>query len=927
MSKLSKRQESFVELMLENEDQARYGFSLINSKDNLLDFYDALDAKGFFDYERVITTGAHDYLQKAMSKSALINNDKIIKKIVSRLHKYTEEAELKKQDAIHENYWIVFAKVFSEVPPSYLLEKDIQLVGKWLAMISSTLTDGGIITKLIPSLLASAVPADHYKACMLLNYCIDVKFVEDKFTKKKEPKFKLSDYCVESLFKNLSKEFGLKCGKEVSNVLINKLKKLISDENGRESWVWLPAIEDHRQNEYHDECKPVLTLGLRDIIAAWFSSSIDSEFVVGLLESNVEVFERLAIFIFAENFVDLNSLFERIINPNFIKRNHIHEIYHLLNRRFTLFTEEQRESLINCIMNLPLPQGSKDPAASKTCLQQRMLHAAYQKGSQRVDELYLLLESEIGPVPSHPDFYVYLETWQSNDSSPYDVKELINFLDKGMLVDQLNTFNIKDEFRGPNIYGLVRVLEEAIKSYPDKFLMCKDGFLRANPAYQYGYIKGYFELWTSKQKPLNQYPSLWIDIWAILFDYFDELVLGSYLWNEIEEDKGDLIPKKSWIPRLIADFLRSGMHADDNAFSEDLLPRAKVLICNFLSNLPSESRWHEKDSMTIAINSSKGKAIEALVYYALRTSRLSQQKVGSHNSVWLDIEPVFNEELSKCKSDNFEFSTLMASYIENLRYLSNEWLVDNLAWLFPTDHIQNFSSAIQGLAYTNGASPEVYCLLRDQGVFEFAIKEHIANGQIKKQLIDRIALAYLWDLEKLDSGLFAFLYENNYSEELGLIARFYWSIQNQKITNDDKSKIINFWRQSINWCKSKQADCSSLLSSLGMLACYLDELDEEKKQWMLLSAKHIVSANNEMHFLEDLHHLTDKSPGYVLDVLEEMLKYRAPHYDIGNHLKNILTKMGDADDEDIRRRNLVICDKLRNLPGFQKLYESLTAGI
>lgn len=923
MSKLSKNQEAFIALMQQSDDQSRYGFNLINNKENLLDFYDALSEKGFFDFEKIIISGAHDYLQKAMNKSASTNNVDVINKILCQLRRLTQTAQEKSTESIDENYWIVFARIFAETPPSSLPESDIILIDKWLKMIKMSLTDAGIITILFPKLLESTSQADHIKACLLIKYCINVNWINDKFTNKKIPKFKISDYCIKSMFKNNAHEIGVVCGKEACKILIEKLKELTAIENAEESWVWLPAIEEHPQNIMDDECKLILVFGLRDILLAWFSSSSDVNFIKNLIDSNIEILERIAIFIFTEKFDALKSLFDIVINSKFLNRNHIHEIYHFMNRKFVYLDEAQKQALINCIKNLPVQENSKDPEAGKNYLQQRLLHAIFKKGSIEADELYLSLESKLGPAPDHPDFYVFIESWRSNDDSPYDAKELTNFLYQGELITKLNNFKITDDLRSPNTRGLVRALEEAIKSNPAKFILYKDDFLQADSPYQYGFINGYFELWKTDKASSSPLSPLWNEIWRSLFDFFNKLVFDRKFWNFSEDNLRDLTPKKSWIPPLIADFLRSGMHADDKAFSEDLLPKAYEITKCLLSNLASEHRADTKDAMTIAINSAKGKAIETLVYYSLRTCRLSEKKSGSHNTAWVNIVSSFDEELAKCQNDNYEFSTLMASYIENLNYLSHEWLENNLPLLFSFTYLNNFSSAVQGLAYTQGASSSVYYLLRDHGVFEFAINEKLLVGEAKKQLMNRIALAYLWGDETLDSKIFTYLYENNCIDELSSIAFFYWSIQNQDISTDYLEKIINFWRKSLLWCENRLGT-SLLLAKLGVLSCYLNELDEEKKKWLVTSAPHITSASNEMHFLQNLLHLVEKSPVEVLDVLDALLISDIPHYDIGDYLKSILRIIGENKDESIRKRNLMLCNKLRNLPGFQDLYNQLT---
>jgi hypothetical protein len=63
---------------------------------------------------------------------------------------------------------------------------------------------------------------------------------------------------------------------------------------------------------------------------------------------------------------------------------------------------------------------------------------------------------------------------------------------------------------------------------------------------------------------------------------------------------------------VVADFLRTGTKDDAHAYPEALLPRALGVIKILLERAPAVDEPSD-DAMTQAINSSKGKAVEALM--------------------------------------------------------------------------------------------------------------------------------------------------------------------------------------------------------------------------------------------------------------------------------------------------------------------------
>jgi hypothetical protein len=113
---------------------------------------------------------------------------------------------------------------------------------------------------------------------------------------------------------------------------------------------------------------------------------------------------------------------------------------------------------------------------------------------------------------------------------------------------------------------------------------------------------------------------------------------------------------------------------------------------------------------------------------------------------WAALKPVFDAEIAKCRNANFEFSTLSASYVANLDFMSHEWLVANVKRLFPIEFPANFKAAIGGLAYATPTRP-IYQLLATNGVLEAAFRTKLEDRHNREKIVQWICLDSTWRSE------------------------------------------------------------------------------------------------------------------------------------------------------------------------------------
>jgi hypothetical protein len=324
--------------------------------------------------------------------------------------------------------------------------------------------------------------------------------------------------------------------------------------------------------------------------------------------------------------------------------------------------------------------------------------------------------------------------------------------------------------------------------------------------------------------------------------------------------------------------------------------------------------------MTQAINSSKGKVIEALFSHVLRACRLSDRSSGGHASTWAEMKPIFDQEISKCKNANYEFSTLAANYIANIDYIDREWLRVNLNGIFSDDFLKNFHCALEGLAYAPATRP-VYGVLTEARILDLGLRQETKGRHAREKIIERIALAFLWGDEELDGPRFFYLFEAGRSDDLEQATTFFWSVSNQDLSESQVERILSFWDRCVTWSRHANKPPEKLLSKLARLSCYIETIGERELEWLLAVAPYVHVGYDADDFIEELERLADISPENVSAALGKVLENFIPAFDYQDRLKSLLTKLA-ANGR--REDAIAYADRLRSLRGMQQLFNELT---
>lgn len=936
---LTEKQRWFIDGMVQDSEQAKWGFEILLKRDDFASYFEHLQEAGLFNsvnnpdpvsvedgkYIQVPYWPALGYLEAYAKLAGKHNYVDLAAKVLDVVRKVTKARQANNGQPDNYHTHRIFAEILGLLPLSTISLDDLDLIPIWLdsrferGMVAHTLDDG-----LMKRLLESEVPDDWRKACRVLQHCTAITWVEEVGLEKtrKKPVSKVDDYWLKEFISHHAAALGTKVGVEAADILLERLQEVYCiGDRGKVSWLYRPAIEDHKQNHEWSGADNRFVDGLRDVLLVWLNAdSINAtNYVEILLKHETEIVRRVALYIVNQRWELLHGAFAKIIRPKLFDSGHLHELYGLLKEHFSSFSPGEKASVVDAIRKIPISVNWKEPQINLKRIQRSWLSAIVGQGFEPSDVWFAELEADesLGRLSEHPDFHSYMESWWGSGPTPFRPEQLIEFAKAGSLILQLNAFEPKDLWRGPSKRSLVDALEEAVTIAPEVLLATIPSFIDAQRPYQYGVISGFKRLWETPSEKTSKI--IWDQVWPELITFFEDLIGNAEFWAEEVINDRDLTPTRDWIPSLISEFLRSGTRSDDKAYGEDLLPRSWELIRILLERSDAESEVRD-DAMTQAINSAKGKAVEALFSHSLRICRLGDcLRNNIHTDEWATIQPVFDSETNKCKNANFEFSTLFGAYLANIEYLNSEWLRANVDKIFSADFPKNFFCAVAGLAYAP-AAPSIFRLLAERNILDTALRFDLGERNTRERLIERIAVAYLWGDEDISSPRFVYFFDENKAEDLQVISNFFWSVSNQNLEPAQIQKIFAFWQKCIEWSKKLEIAPVRLLSNLSRLSVYLTKVGKEEADWLKYVAPHINTDYNADEFIEQLLRLVETNPRVICDTFAKVLENYQPTFDYQDKLKNLIQILWD---KELKTDAIGFADRLRHLPGMQELYSEL----
>ena len=928
MSILTAKQESFIAMMRRSDELAIKGFQLLLQRNDYTQFFEPLEEAGFFRPEanpaavpgerentvRVPYWPPLSYL-KAVAQYAGEHNDlslaaKVIR-VVRTVSSWRDEKGEPRRN-YHTNH--IFAEILGLVPSRSVALEDIDLISEWLndpyerMLIAAALDKGAL-----PQFLSSTSPEDWAKAARVLYHVTAISWSKEGDDSEPTPYSVTDDYFLGELLKIHAKRVGARTGEQAAQIMSERVREVFSTPMRRDhSTAFRPAVEDDQQNYQWRSIENRVVEGLRDVVLGWAENDPDNSrgMVQRMISDDLQMIRRVGIYLLAEHWSTMSDLFTGVVGPDLFNDGHRHELYHLLQDRFAEMSPEQQAATVAAIDALPNPAYGDDPERLRRYNQYRWLSAIRGKKFEPADQRLAKLDADpkIGKLSDHPDFDTYINSWVGPGPTPYSPEELTALAKTQDLVEKLNTFVPRNEWEGPTADGLSSALEAAARNNPDVFLDSLSRYLSAKPIYQHSLINGIKQAWEAKSS-VN-----WARGWEQLIGFFEQLLNDNHFWQHTDNKY------QRWVSTVIADFLHAGTQNDDHAYDASLLPRTQMILACLLQHEPGVATASD-DAMTQALNTTKGRILEALFSQALRAARLSdQQHGGAHRDTWEVIRPLFETELAKCKNANYEFSTLCGAYLPQLQYLDAAWTNQHVDQVFPVTFEVNAVCALDGLAYAS-FTREIYELLAEHGIIDRALRLELKGRSARERLIERIGAAYLWGIESLNGQRFTQLFGNAAVADLEVMTRVLWTLRRDELAPQQRERVLAFWDRSVTWAQQQTQVSARFLSMLSLLATYISTIDTRERRLLEAVAPHVHVGHETYEFIAELLRLAPQDPSTITKTLRSMFAARVPDYDYEGRLRTLLEFLaGHGQRESV----ILMSDRLRHLDGVQALFKRLT---
>lgn len=648
------------------------------------------------------------------------------------------------------------------------------------------------------------------------------------------------------------------------------------EEGGDYTHIVRPSIGDHVQN--HDEgLLDLLIEVMRDaIIEAAAASSEDRAAVLATLKVREQnVFARIALHVITE-LGDTEEVFAALMDPAALRSIPLwHEYSELLAKRFGELDPEQRVAVLTFFSSEkaePSEGETVEEAGSRRrwrLLQRLAVVAADLEGEWA--ETYQELTAEFGE-PEHPDFTSYLSTF-TGPTSPLDIKELRE-LGAEATIAALAEWEPRGGFEDPTPEGLARVLEEAVKTEPRPYAEIATRFAALEPTYVRGLLNG---LWAALKEE-RDFP------WQAVLELSAWVLAQPY---EAEEARGDIDrdPGWSWSRKAIADLL-TGALAEGSVEAPIEVRQEVFSLLATLTEDPNPTPEHEEhyggsnmDPATLALNTTRGEAMNALIRYCLWVTRHSETE-GASLEVVSEAQEILERHLDPEADRSLAVRSVYGRWFASLYNLDRQWVAANMPRIFPADleSAEFFAAAFDAFLAFTRPWPEAFDLLEPpyRLAAERAGEEprsRTFHGDPRKRLGDHlVALRAYGTIGFEPDGVLDVFWSNAPFEVRGAVVRGAgWTIE--RTANPDPeifARLVETWE----WIAERESgdESKAVLNGFGawLPAPSLDP------SWLLQQALAVlgkgIPLDPNFAVFRALPRLAEADPGSALAILRGMLE-------------------------------------------------------
>lgn len=821
-----------------------------------------------------------DYLVKTAPELSEEKNREYAQKFLELLINVTTYA---KENKI-SNYrtWWQFAEIISQLPYSVIDVEHIDIIDYWLDdKYERGLVAQEVGEKWLPKLLEINEEHALQLAIKIIEILYKIIFVESKYgdKEKKEASLRFDYYHSQKITEKISSLAGEKLGIDVIQIFDSQLKMILKElDNDLWSSIWQPAIEEHEQNKHKDDAENVLIQAYRDSLTAYIRINNEDtvEYVKQMLNSEYQTIHRLAISVISKNYHLFADIIDRLLEKKYLGSNYRYEMWHLLNRNYQQFSEQQKVKVLEIISGITREDDKGTYHAGATAYNKAIWLSAIKNYGEKEAQLYEENTNIAKTEPEHPDFSSYMSVGWGGSKSPKSLEDL-QTLSVDELVLELKEYKDPGEFNEPGLEGLVKTFKQLIKTDPLKFYLHLDKFVKHDLAYIHEIIESYKDLWTEKA----QLP--WDDIWQELLAFCSAIISQDRFWEpENTKPRQHFVANRYWIVSSIGRLIEAGTKSDDHAFNEEYLKEAEDILSFLLNKEKGNEFKVDSDAVSISINSPRGHCLEALINLTLRACRITDKiNNKNHSEIWRYFQHYYDSELGRADAENpeYEFATLVTNYLPNFMYMSKEWVLGNLNIIFNHDNYLRWICAMQGYAYVTTIDQEIYQYLKEHGDFLDVLNNKDIKDRVEEKVIQNIVVAYIDGYESFEekTSLINTLITRNDYEEINYLVWFIWTLR-KKGEQNLKNKVYELWPKIMRNIDFSTREGKKLASQLCHWAVFVEQIDDARLELLLTIAPYSDESHNSYELLKSIAEISQTQPFEAHAIWMKMLEGSTPDY-------------------------------------------------
>ena len=706
------------------------------------------------------------------------------------------------------------------------------------------------------------------KAVKLILKLLEVIFGFTKASDEKRDKIKpvMDKHWLRDALKKFKKDIAELCGLEAAKIAISTIKKVLKEDEGRFSYIWMPTIEDSSQNKFPDKYQCQLVFFVRDMLENSKSKEIRGT-VKGLLTEEHSIFKRLAIHTINRHYGEFKDLFWNWQGNPLEEHECKHELYQLLKANCSSFSKPEINRVLEWIESKNYGDYDEDRADKALAYYKKeWLLALLETEDPDIKTIYEKYNTIEPSVVEHPGFRIWSEGPFRGDVSPIQPDELLKKSNEE-IANYLKKWREEEGWKRPSKDGLSDCLKQCIAQNPNKFTKNMEPFLGIQRVYQQSLLRGFCEIRNAAEIS-----------WKDVLEFITKIVESNRFWDEKYEKQS--YNYRDWMISTIADLIEKGANYEGNIFG-DLLPQVGKILLTLVEKTKAEPP-QMKRLVDHVLNSPKGKIFSAIIHYSLCYSHLRKdKKVRWPKAVRKD----FTKRLDRNNETSLDYSVTLGMYLGNILYLDRKWVFDNIEKIFLKENATHWNAAFEGyLSYSQHVYQETYQLLRGNGHYSKALETEFSDDYVTEKLVQHICIGFIEDWEKLDEpeSLVCLLLNKGNTTHLSEIIHFMWSIKDEESCKKVKESIKPLWKTMFDLLEKHQGEreYQSVISKLYLWLDIVDEIDDEIKPWVNLTAKYVGENYNGSDLVERLAKHVEKSPENVGEIYIEMLNGGVyPDYD------------------------------------------------